>query len=63
MRVSLPSHGSSSSSPAGSGCTHTGNGDAPLSGEGILLEIVQAPPEVIAAFDNAKPPVTPGSAS
>ena len=28
-----------------------GSADAPLSGEGVLIELVQAPPEVIAAFD------------
>jgi lactoylglutathione lyase len=28
-----------------------GNEDAPLSGEGVLIELVQAPPEVVAAFD------------
>lgn len=28
-----------------------GNDDAPLSGVGVLIELVQAPPEVIAAFD------------
>jgi lactoylglutathione lyase len=27
-----------------------GNAEAPLSGEGVLLELIQAPPEVIAAF-------------
>ena len=27
--------------------------EAPLSGEGVLIELVQAPPEVIAAFDAA----------
>ncbi len=27
-----------------------GNADFPLSGEGVLIELVQAPPEVIAAF-------------
>ena len=27
------------------------NEDAPLSGEGVLIELVQAPPEVVAAFD------------
>ena len=27
-----------------------GNGDFPLSGEGVLIELVQAPPEVIAAL-------------
>jgi lactoylglutathione lyase len=27
-----------------------GNDDAPLGGEGVLIELVQAPPEVIAAF-------------
>lgn len=28
-----------------------GNADFPLSGEGVLVELVQAPPEVIAAFE------------
>ena len=28
-----------------------GNDDAPLSGVGVLIELVQAPPEVIAAYD------------
>jgi lactoylglutathione lyase len=28
-----------------------GNADAPIGGEGVLLELIQAPPEVIAAFD------------
>jgi lactoylglutathione lyase len=27
-----------------------GGGDAPLGGEGVLIELVQAPPDVIAAF-------------
>ena len=27
-----------------------GNAEAPLSGEGVLIEMIQAPPEVIAAF-------------
>jgi len=27
-----------------------GNADAPVGGEGVLIELVQAPPEVIAAF-------------
>lgn len=31
-----------------------GNEQAPLSGEGVLIELVQAPPEVIAAFDKAR---------
>jgi len=35
-----------------------GNEAFPNSGEGVLLELVQAPPEVIAAFDNAEPPVS-----
>jgi lactoylglutathione lyase len=30
-----------------------GGGDAPLGGEGVLIELVQAPPEVIAAFRDA----------
>lgn len=30
-----------------------GNAEFPLSGEGVLIELVQAPPEVIAAFDGA----------
>lgn len=30
-----------------------GNDDFPLSGEGVLIELVQAPAEVIAAFDAA----------
>ncbi|MBL8449438.1 MAG: VOC family protein [Dechloromonas sp.] len=28
-----------------------GNEESPLSGEGVLIELVQAPPEVVAAFD------------
>lgn len=28
-----------------------GNAETPLSGEGVLIELVEAPPEVIAAFD------------
>jgi lactoylglutathione lyase len=28
-----------------------GNDEFPLSGEGVLIELVQAPPEVVAAFD------------
>ena len=28
-----------------------GNDDFPVSGEGVLIELVQAPPEVIDAFD------------
>lgn len=28
--------------------------DFPLSGEGVLIELVQAPPEVVAAFDAAR---------
>jgi len=28
-----------------------GNDEAPISGEGVLIELVQAPPEVVAAFD------------
>jgi len=31
-----------------------GNEQFPLSGEGVLIELVQAPPEVIAAFDAAR---------
>ena len=31
-----------------------GNAAFPISGEGVLLELVQAPPEVIAAFDEAQ---------
>jgi lactoylglutathione lyase len=31
-----------------------GSAEHPLSGEGVLIELVQAPPEVIAAFDAAK---------
>ncbi|KAG5190415.1 Glyoxalase/Bleomycin resistance protein/Dioxygenase superfamily-domain-containing protein [Tribonema minus] len=31
-----------------------GNADKPLSGEGVLIELVQPPPEVIAAFDAKK---------
>jgi lactoylglutathione lyase len=27
-----------------------GNGDSPIGGEGVLIELVQAPPEVIGAF-------------
>jgi lactoylglutathione lyase len=30
-----------------------GNADAPIGGEGVLIELVQAPPEVIAAFRRA----------
>jgi lactoylglutathione lyase len=30
-----------------------GGGDAPLGGEGVLIELVQAPPDVIAAFRDA----------
>lgn len=30
-----------------------GNADAPLCGEGVLIELVQAPPDVIAAFERA----------
>jgi lactoylglutathione lyase len=30
-----------------------GSDQAPLSGEGVLIELVQAPPDVIAAFDAA----------
>lgn len=30
-----------------------GNEQSPLSGEGVLIELVQAPPDVIAAFDAA----------
>ena len=29
-----------------------GNAESPLGGEGVLIELVQAPPEVIAAFDS-----------
>ena len=32
-----------------------GNEASPLSGEGVLLELVQAPPEVIAAYEAAAP--------
>jgi lactoylglutathione lyase len=28
-----------------------GNAESPIGGEGVLIELVQAPPEVIAAFD------------
>lgn len=28
-----------------------GGGDAPLGGEGVLIELVQAPPDVIEAFE------------
>jgi lactoylglutathione lyase len=31
-----------------------GNADSPISGAGVLLELVQAPPEVIKAFTSAK---------
>ena len=31
-----------------------GNDEFPLSGEGVLIELVQAPPEVIEAFDAAR---------
>ncbi len=30
-----------------------GNDESPVSGEGVLIELVQAPPDVIAAFNNA----------
>jgi len=30
-----------------------GSGDAPIGAEGVLVELVQAPPEVIAAFETA----------
>ena len=32
-----------------------GDAEHPFSGEGVLIELVQAPPEVIAAFDATKP--------
>jgi lactoylglutathione lyase len=32
-----------------------GNDAFPIGGEGVLIELVQAPPDVIAAFDAAKP--------
>jgi lactoylglutathione lyase len=31
-----------------------GNAEAPLGGEGVLIELVQAPPEVILAFEREK---------
>jgi lactoylglutathione lyase len=31
-----------------------GNADAPIGGEGVLIELVQAPPEVKAAFERAR---------
>jgi lactoylglutathione lyase len=31
-----------------------GNADFPIGGEGVLIELVQAPPDVIAAFDAAQ---------
>lgn len=31
-----------------------GNDEFPLSGEGVLIELVQAPPEILAAFDSAR---------
>ena len=34
-----------------------GNDEAPVSGEGVLIELVQAPPEVIAAFATIAAPV------
>ena len=30
-----------------------GNADAPIGGEGVLIELVQAPPEVVAAWQSA----------
>ena len=35
-----------------------GNEQSPIGGEGVLIELVQAPPDVIAAFANAKPGAT-----
>jgi lactoylglutathione lyase len=32
----------------------TGNDAAPIGGQGVLIELVQAPPEVIAAFEAAR---------
>ena len=32
-----------------------GSGDAPQGGEGVLIELVQAPPETVAAFDRLAP--------
>jgi lactoylglutathione lyase len=32
-----------------------GSAEAPLGGEGVLIELVQAPPEVVAAFDARAP--------
>ena len=34
-----------------------GNDESPVSGEGVLIELVQAPPEVIAAFATIAAPV------
>jgi lactoylglutathione lyase len=31
-----------------------GNAEAPLGGEGVLIELVQAPPEVLGAFERAR---------
>ncbi len=31
-----------------------GNEEFPLSGEGVLIELVQAPPEIIAAYESAR---------
>ena len=33
-----------------------GNEAAPRGGEGVLIELVQAPPQVIATFDSLPPP-------
>jgi lactoylglutathione lyase len=33
-----------------------GGGDSPIGAEGVLVELVQAPPEVVAAFDRAAGP-------
>jgi lactoylglutathione lyase len=32
-----------------------GNEDSPVGGEGVLIELVQAPPEVVSAFAKAFP--------
>lgn len=38
-----------------------GNDESPIGGEGVLIELVQAPPEVIAAFAKLRPPPTAGA--
>ncbi len=34
--------------------------EAPVAGEGVLIELVQAPPEVVAALSDVRPPSGPG---